>query len=73
MVTLGVFFGLLAVVVAVLAWKVVRRGSGPTENVDGLRIEEAQRSAAASARGSFNAIAQHNTLPTMGDSYQAKG
>ncbi|GGS16351.1 hypothetical protein AB0E75_20630 [Streptomyces griseoviridis] len=72
MVTLGVFFGLLLCVIAAIVWKVGRRGSGPTENIEGLRIEQERRSAADSARHSFNAIAQHDTLPTRGDSYRDK-
>lgn len=67
-----VFFGLLVGVVLTLVWKLVRRGSRPTENADGLRIEEARRRAAALDRKSFNSFAQHNGMPTMGDSYRTK-
>ncbi|MGW2721691.1 hypothetical protein [Streptomyces sp. NPDC001492] len=70
--TIAVFFGLLAGAVGTLVWVLLRRDNGPTENADGLLIEEARRQAADRDRRSFNALAQHNMTPTMGDSYQTK-
>ncbi|MEU6405631.1 hypothetical protein [Streptomyces sp. NPDC046985] len=72
MVTIVVFFGLLVGAVVTLLWVLLRRGSGPTENADGLLIEEARRRAADRDRRSFNAFAQHNIAPTMGDSYHTE-
>ncbi|MET7382108.1 hypothetical protein ABZT08_25360 [Streptomyces sp. NPDC005526] len=73
MVAIGLFFGLLAAVVLTLVRVLLRRGSRPTENADGLLIERTRRQMAAHDRQSFSAMAQHNTTPTMGDSYRLKG
>ncbi|GAA3794244.1 hypothetical protein [Streptomyces chiangmaiensis] len=72
MVTVAVFFGLLVGAVVTLVRVLLRRGNGPTENADGLLIEEVHRQMAASDRRSFSAVAQHNMTPTMGDSYHNK-
>ncbi|CAL9548414.1 hypothetical protein SUDANB145_04371 [Streptomyces sp. enrichment culture] len=69
MVTVGVFFGILMVAVAGLAWQISRRGSGPTRNPEGLRIEQTHRRAADQARRSYSALSQHDTLP-LGDRFR---
>ncbi|MFD5426703.1 hypothetical protein [Streptomyces sp. NPDC127084] len=70
--TIVVFFGLLAVAVVALIVLLLRRDNKPTENVDGLLIEQARRQTAAHDRASFNALAQHNMPPTMGDGHRRR-
>ncbi|GGT48247.1 hypothetical protein [Streptomyces purpureus] len=61
MAALGVFFGLLAVGVLCLIVTLVRRGSGRTENVEGLLIEQQRRLQAHSDRNTYHSTVVHNT------------
>lgn len=70
MVALGILFGSLVAVVAVLIAVLLRRRNGFTENADGLRIEQARRLQARSDRVSFNAITLHGQAPNMTDEYR---
>jgi hypothetical protein len=45
----------------------LRRGSGGTENVDGLLIEQARRAQAHSDRAAYSAGALDGTSPTARD------
>ncbi|HEY9367400.1 hypothetical protein [Streptomyces sp.] len=63
-----VLFGVLGVIAALLIVTLLRRGSGRTENADGLLIEQDRRLQAHSDRTSYNSYAAHNAPPTMGDS-----
>ncbi|WP_338677462.1 hypothetical protein V1460_34185 [Streptomyces sp. SCSIO 30461] len=66
--TIAVFFGLLAGAVGALIWVLLRRDNRPTENVDGLLIEQERRRTAAQDRISFNAVTQRSMPPGMRDS-----
>ncbi|MBT2438605.1 hypothetical protein J7E93_00370 [Streptomyces sp. ISL-36] len=70
MTSLLVLFGVLGGSVALLVVKLMRRGSGRTENVEGLLIEQARREQAHSDRTSFSSFASHNSPPTTGDSHR---
>ncbi|MEU8529800.1 MULTISPECIES: hypothetical protein [Streptomyces] len=63
-----VLFGVLGAFAALLIVTLLRRGSGRTENADGLLIEQDRRLQAHSDRTSYNAFAAHNSVPTMSDS-----
>ncbi|MEU6882124.1 hypothetical protein [Streptomyces sp. NPDC046712] len=64
-----VLFGVLGAVILLLVVKLLRRGSGRTENVDGLLIEQARRVQAHDDRSSFSSFSAHNAPPTTTDSY----
>ncbi|WP_329112546.1 hypothetical protein [Streptomyces sp. NBC_01353] len=72
MTTVLVFFGVLGAVVLLLIVKLMRRGSGHTENVDGLLIEQARRGQARDDRTSFSSFSAHNAPPTQTDSYRRR-
>ncbi|MGW0860124.1 hypothetical protein [Streptomyces sp. NPDC002690] len=67
MAELGVLFGLLAALVVFLIVKLGRRGSRPTENADGLLLEQTRRTQARDDRSSYSSLTVHNTFPTMRD------
>lgn len=70
MIELGILFGLLAAAVLALIFVLLRRGSGSTENVDGLLIEQARRGQAHQDRATYSAGAVRGTLPTGRDDYR---
>ncbi|MBO1337155.1 hypothetical protein [Streptomyces sp. VRA16 Mangrove soil] len=70
MVELGILFGLLAGAALFMIVILLRRGRSRTQNAEGLLIEQARRVQAGRDKGSFNALAVHNTTPTMTDEYR---
>ncbi|MFF8276086.1 hypothetical protein ACF05T_08245 [Streptomyces lateritius] len=72
MISVLVLLGLLTAAVVLLVVKLTRRGSGSTENADGLLIEQARRGQAGADRTSFSSLAMHNVPPTMSDSYHRR-
>ncbi|MZD10655.1 hypothetical protein GTW43_37095 [Streptomyces sp. SID5785] len=66
MAAVGVLLGVLGLFAALLCWKVARRRS-TTESAEGLRIEQDSRVEAARNKYQYNALAQHNTMPNIGD------
>ncbi|GGX86170.1 hypothetical protein [Streptomyces minutiscleroticus] len=69
MVELGVLFGGMAVVVAFLSVRLVRRRGTVTENADGLLVEQARRLQAQSDRAAYNAATVHSSTPTLRDNH----
>ncbi|MFK4149945.1 hypothetical protein [Streptomyces sp. NPDC004065] len=72
MVALGVLFGLLGAVAALLVLTLLRRRNGATENADGILTEQAVRAQARQDRISYTSLAMHNTTPTMSDQYRPR-
>ncbi|WP_416979010.1 hypothetical protein [Streptomyces sp. T028] len=70
MVELGILFGVMIALAVFLIVKLLRRGSGVTENVDGLLIEQERRLRAHHDRVSYNALSMDGTSPTQSDSYR---
>ncbi|MFJ9575226.1 hypothetical protein ACIRQF_02410 [Streptomyces sp. NPDC101191] len=67
MTALLVLIGTLAALAVVLVVVLLRRGSGVTENADGLVTEQARRERAHLDRSNFSSAAVHSSLPTMTD------
>lgn len=63
---IGMLFGGLAGIAVVLVVVLLRRGNRPTENADGLLIEQARRLHAQEQRAKITGVAVHGFLP--GDS-----
>ncbi|MFD7444758.1 hypothetical protein [Streptomyces sp. NPDC059909] len=68
MAALLTLFGGLGALVALLVIVLLKRGGTRTENADGLLIEHEARHLAHHHRTSYNALAVHNSPPTMSDS-----
>ncbi|MFE1950752.1 MULTISPECIES: hypothetical protein [Streptomyces] len=66
MVTVLILFAVLGLVAGLLVWKILRRSS-VTETAEGLRIEQDSRVRAVGDKYQYNALAQHNTMPNIGD------
>ncbi|MFD8149469.1 hypothetical protein ACFY3O_11665 [Streptomyces sp. NPDC001046] len=66
MLEIGLLFGGLAGIVAVLVVVLLRRGNRPTENADGLLVEQARRIHAQEERARITGVAVNGFLP--GDS-----
>ncbi|WP_431962465.1 hypothetical protein [Actinacidiphila sp. bgisy160] len=60
MVELGIFLLLLTSFVTYLVVKLLRRGNRPTENADGLLIEQSRRRQAHDDRWTYNSASVHN-------------
>ncbi|MEU8618950.1 hypothetical protein [Streptomyces sp. NPDC048623] len=67
-----VLFGVLAACAALLIVVLLRRGSGVTENADGLILEQARREQAHDDRSNFSTMAVHSSLPTMTDHHHRR-
>ncbi|MGW7432344.1 hypothetical protein ACWGIN_22675 [Streptomyces sp. NPDC054861] len=72
MVAVLVLFGVIASAVVLLIVTLLRRGSGPTGNGDGLLMEQERRDQAYRDRVSFSSVAQHSSLPTIGDHHHRR-
>ncbi|MFI6930567.1 hypothetical protein [Streptomyces sp. NPDC050287] len=70
MIEIAVMFGLLAGACLGLIFVLLRRRSSPTENADGLLVEQARRVRAHEERTSYSARALDGTSPTMSDHYR---
>ncbi|MEU9860773.1 hypothetical protein AB0D99_07855 [Streptomyces sp. NPDC047971] len=70
MTSILVFFGVLGALAVLLIAKLLRRGSGRTENADGLLIEQARRHRARDDRTSYSSFSAHNAPPNQTDSYR---
>ncbi|MCT9094271.1 hypothetical protein N4G70_36360 [Streptomyces sp. ASQP_92] len=67
---LYVFLGLLVGAALFLIVTLLRRGNTPTEQADGLLIEQRSRTRARSERARFGTFGAHFALPTMADLYR---
>ncbi|WP_037868767.1 hypothetical protein [Streptomyces sp. SPB074] len=62
MVTIGVLFGVLALLVVAVVVKVLRRPYSGTRHAEGLRIEEAARRRAQADRSRYGAYSMHGAV-----------
>jgi MFS superfamily sulfate permease-like transporter len=65
--TLGIVFGVLVAVVVALITVLLRRSATPTENADGLLIEQQRRAQAHADRQAYHTNAVHGRPPTFRD------
>jgi len=70
--TVGVMFGLFAMIVVSLIAVLLRRRNGATQNADGLLLEQDSRVRARENRVSFSSLTVHNSAPTMTDQYRRR-
>jgi hypothetical protein len=69
-VEIGVMFGVLAGACLGLILILLRRRNGPTENTDGLLIEQARRVQAHHERTAYQAGVIDGAPPAMGDHHR---
>lgn len=67
-----VLLGILTACAVLLITVLLRRGGAPTQNAEGLLLEQTRREQAHLDRSNFSSIAVHSNLPTMTDHHHRR-